>query len=75
MSDYLSPVELFELTGRRQRPAQIAWLKANRWRHAVSDRGDPRVLRAYRDKRLLDGDTPVAEPERPNFARLFKPAA
>ena len=74
MSDYLSRAELEELTGRKQRPLQIAWLKARRWRHEVSDRGDPRVLRAYRDKKLLDDKTEVNEVVRPNFAKL-KPAA
>lgn len=72
MSDYLSPAELAELTGHRQRPAQIAWLKRRRWRHEVSGRGDPRVLRAYRDRRLLDDSNPAPDSAGPDFSSLAR---
>lgn len=75
MSDYLTPAELFDLTGRKQADKQVAWLKARKWRHETTDQGKPRVLRAYRDKRLLEDDRrPVAEVVRPDFSSLTKAA-
>lgn len=70
MSDYLTHSELLELTGRKQRPAQIAWLRVNRWRYAVDANGTPRVLRAYRDKRLFDREVEAVETVGPDFAAI-----
>jgi hypothetical protein len=70
MNEYLTRADLHELTGRQQRPAQIAWLRKHRWRFTVTADDEPRVLRAYRDKRLLDEAQAVAEAPEPNFAAL-----
>ena len=59
-SAYLSPLELFVLTGKKQRPAQIAWLKRNHWRHTVAG-GNPRVAREYWRKRMVDGGEEVVD--------------
>lgn len=67
---YLAPDELHALTGRRQRPAQIAWLRANRWRHTADADGNPRVARAYWLRRMVDERTPDPEVVGPKFDSL-----
>ena len=69
MSDYLTPAELHALTGRKQRPAQIAWLREKRWRHTVTASGDPLVARAYWHRRLVE-DAEKPETPEPTFAAL-----
>jgi len=52
MSVYLTPEELFRLTGYKQRARQRQWLRAREWAYEVTAQGEIRVLRAYRDQRL-----------------------
>ncbi|QDX21409.1 DUF4224 domain-containing protein [Pandoraea pnomenusa] len=54
MNDYLSMHELAELIGCKpnQRSAMMKWLDANRWRYVVDSHGQPKVARAYRDKKM-----------------------
>lgn len=67
---YLSAAELVDLTGARQKSAQIEWLRAKRWRFEVSREGFPRVARAYWRRRMVDDQVEAASPSRvrPNFA-------
>ncbi len=68
---YLSPDELFELTGHRQRPAQIAWLREKHWRHVVDADGKPKVTREYWHRKMIeDADMPELEIVAPNFDAL-----
>jgi len=67
---YLGPDELFELTRRRQRPAQIAWLREHHWRFVADADGNPRVARAYWRRRMVDDRTPDLEIIGPKFETL-----
>ena len=53
---YLTPSELFELTELSQYAAQIRWLKENRWKHAVTARGEPRVAKEYYHAKMVTID-------------------
>lgn len=68
---FLSADELSELTGRKQRARQIAWLKANKWAHEVNDVGRVLVLRSYFEARL-SGQVAIAVPLRsePNWSAV-----
>lgn len=68
---YLSPHELFVLTGRKQRPKQLAWLKAERWRHTKDADGNPLVSRDYWRKRMVEGHEEVAAPPLPEWVPGF----
>jgi hypothetical protein len=57
--DYLSPLELHALTGRKQRPAQVQWLRNNRWKFVPDADGAPKVLRDYWRRKLLDDAAPA----------------
>ncbi len=70
MGDYLTDVELFELTGRRQAKRQAEWLARNGWRFAITDFGKPRVVRAYWAKRLADDTSTDPVRAEPDFAAL-----
>lgn len=54
MSEYLSSSELADLVGCKsnQRSAMCDWLDQKRWKYVESKNGMPKVLRAYRDKKL-----------------------
>ncbi|MBR8142097.1 DUF4224 domain-containing protein [Burkholderia sp. AU19243] len=54
MSDYLTAEELADLVGCRpnQRSVMSSWLTKNAWPFVVDRSGLPKVLRAYRDRRL-----------------------
>lgn len=71
MADFLTPDELHGLTDLRQKSAQIAWLRARRWRFEVSAQGFPKVARAYWQLRMVAGDDRTEAPApaaRPDFA-------
>ena len=54
MSEYLSSRELADLIGCQpnQRSVMCGWLDKKRWKYVESKNGMPKVLRAYRDKKL-----------------------
>ena len=54
MSDYLSADELADLAQCKpnQRCRMAAWLRKNHWKYEIGANGLPRVLKAYRDKKL-----------------------
>ncbi|VVE84927.1 DUF4224 domain-containing protein [Pandoraea sputorum] len=62
MNDYLSMHELADLIGCKpnQRSAMMKWLDANRWRYVVDAHGQPKVARAYRDKKMGISDNNTA---------------
>lgn len=68
---YLAPDELFELTGRRQRAKQVAWLRRSHWRYAIDAAGRPLVARDYWRRRMVEGDTAeaTAGPWEPQFTK------
>jgi Domain of unknown function (DUF4224) len=49
---FLTPSELIELTERKRKSDQIAWLRANNFPFAVGANGHPRVFREYVYERL-----------------------
>lgn len=51
---YLSASELAELVGCRpnQKSRMIAWLTQHRWAHVIDVTGNPKVARAYHDKKM-----------------------
>ena len=46
---FLSPAELYTLTARKRKSAQIAWLRSRRIRHYVNASGHPVVAREWLD--------------------------
>lgn len=54
MSEYLSAAELADLIGCRsnQRAIMCKWLDKHRWKYVDDSKSMPKVLRAYRDKKL-----------------------
>jgi Domain of unknown function (DUF4224) len=67
---YLTASELHALTGRKQRPAQVQWLRDNRWRFAVDADGGARVLRDYWRRKLLDDAPIVSARIEPDFGAV-----
>lgn len=60
----LTPDDLVDLTGYRRQSAQLRWLRAHGWPHAVGGDGAPKVLRSYAERRLSGLDcTPRTEPQ------------
>lgn len=49
---FLTPEALKNLTDRQLPSKQIAWLKANGWKFAISAAGRPKVSQAYFDFRM-----------------------
>ncbi|TRM52408.1 DUF4224 domain-containing protein [Achromobacter sp. LC458] len=77
MNDYLSASELAELVECQpnQRAIMARWLSRHGWRYVLGKNGVPRVLRAYRDKKLgvADGQQkagPTSAPNREAFTRV-----
>ena len=68
---FLSHDELVELTERKTKATQIAWLKANGFRFVIGANGHPKVLREHVQAKLGGGFkvSAPAEPE-PNWAAI-----
>ena len=49
---FLTPDEIFDLTGLQQPCAQKKWLAANDWIFQVDARGRPKIARAFFDKKM-----------------------
>lgn len=60
MSEFLSEVELGDLSGLTQKAAQARWLRKNRFEFVLRADGTPRVLRDHVRARLgaMHGDKP-----------------
>ncbi|NCN88835.1 MAG: DUF4224 domain-containing protein [Gallionella sp.] len=52
---FLTHAELAELTERKRKGEQIAWLKANGYHYATGANGHPRVLSEHVQARLCGG--------------------
>lgn len=52
---FLTHNELAELTERKRKGEQIAWLKANGYHYAIGANGHPRVLSEHVQARLCGG--------------------
>jgi len=66
---FLTDDDLRTLTGRARPSAQLRWLSANGYRHAVAADGRPVVLRAEVEARLSSGSK-TARRTRPDFTAL-----
>jgi hypothetical protein len=68
---FLTQSELAELTERKRKGEQIAWLKANGFHFATGANGHAKVLREHVQARLCGGSTNTAPavPE-PNWAAM-----
>lgn len=68
---FLTQTELAELTERKRKGEQIAWLKANGYHYAIGANGHARVLRDHVHARLcgISMAPTLATPE-PNFSAL-----
>ena len=64
----LSALQLQQLTGYRQRSAQVRWLVRNGWRFTVNGLGHPIVAEAEFNQRLVGGRS--ASSQQPNFGAL-----
>ena len=65
---FLTREEIEELTERKRKADQVAWLRRHRIPYLVSAAGHPRVSRAFVEN-VLAGKRNVTEPE-PNFDAL-----
>jgi hypothetical protein len=84
MSDlFLSPAELAELTGYRDRHAQARWLDRHHWRYVRDRHNQPRVARNHFNERMGCGGArgavsyaaainEAAADVQPNFAALAR---
>ena len=68
---FLTQSELAELTERKRKGEQIAWLKANGYHYAIGANGHARVLREHLQARLcgISMSTAPASPE-PNWGAM-----
>lgn len=68
---FLTQSELAELTERKRKGEQIAWLKANGYHYAIGANGHARVLREHLQARLC-GVSMTAAPAavEPNWAAM-----
>jgi len=77
---FLSPAELIDLTGFKDRHCQARWLDRNRWRYVRDRHNRPRVARAHFGERMGCGIAPgasqagainaAAAGAQPNYAAL-----
>jgi Domain of unknown function (DUF4224) len=72
---FCTPEEIATITGYIQRSKQLAWLKANHWKHETNARGGIVIARGYAEKRMGVGQ--YVEPSQPEWGNLrtFKPVA
>jgi len=78
----MTPAELQELTGFKDRHCQARWLDRNRWRYVLDRRNRPRVARDHFGERMGCGTAPGASQAgaihaaaigaQPNFAALTR---
>lgn len=66
---FLTPEEMTTLTGYARRNGQILWLRERGWRFELDRDGNPRVARAYMERRMV-GDTDQPEPPSHNWSAL-----
>ncbi len=71
MTMFLTHNELAELTERRTKSSQIAWLKVNGFRYVIGANGNPKVLREYVHAKLC-GTVAATAPaaSEPNWGAL-----
>jgi hypothetical protein len=68
---FLTHNELAELTERKRKGEQIAWLKANGYSYAIGANGHPRVLSEHVQARLCGGMIAAAPATlEPNWAAM-----
>jgi hypothetical protein len=60
---FVSPRELVDLTGYKQKKLQCEWLVDHGWKHEVDRLGFPKVLRAELERRMLGAGTSKKERE------------
>src|SRR5579863_2621267 len=65
----LTKQELIELTGFRQRSAQMRWLREHGFKHDINGLGDPVVAVAEFNRHLVGGASDPSRQE-PNFEAL-----
>ena len=65
---FLTPAQLYELTGSRQKRKQIEWLAEHGWPHVVNAHGRPVVLASTVEARLG-----LVTRSQPNFGALNRP--
>ncbi|MEY2340907.1 DUF4224 domain-containing protein [Acidithiobacillus sp. IBUN Pt1247-S3] len=59
MTTFLTPEDLYNLTGLKTKPGQVRWLQERGYRHEVSALGRPVVLWAEVERHLIGaGGTP-----------------
>lgn len=61
---FLTQTELAELTERKRKGEQVAWLKKNGYLYAIGANGHARVLREHVQARLCGGSI-TATPSKP----------
>ncbi len=68
---FLTQTELAELTERKRKADQIAWLKKNGYHYAIGANGHARVLRDHVQAKLCGGSSsPAPAAAEPNWAAL-----
>lgn len=69
---FLTPDELVELTERKTKATQIAWLKANGFRFVIGANGNPKVLREHVQAKLCGHASTATAPvtAEPNWSAI-----
>jgi hypothetical protein len=68
---FLTQAELAELTERKRKGEQIAWLKANGYHFATGANGHAKVMREHVQARLCGGNVSNAPAaQEPNWAAM-----
>lgn len=68
-SELLTPDELADLTGCKQRAAQKAWLDEHHWHYVTSRADEPKVGRYYARLKLA-GQSPANTVWSPDFSKV-----
>ena len=67
---FLTKAEIVEMTGSRQRPKQIKWLRQRGYKYDISLIGNPIVLKAHVEGRLGIVDYKNKLIQEPDFSSL-----
>ena len=69
--EFLTPDEIFSLTGYKHKAEQVKWLREHAWRSEVNSNGFPVVGRWYARMKLAGMDFSQISPGKvPDFAKV-----
>ncbi len=74
---FLTDVQMYQLTDRRQKGAQIEWLQERMWLYETTATGHPRVAIEYMRQRMVktDAELGITPRTKPDFSKLKRKTA